>query len=300
MNADNWTPPWNEAQIGFVRRALRFDPQTLGLVGWLAGRWRLPPEAVAAEVLALALLGRLRTERLKAADALQGRWSFGGGDSQLVLHWPAACDMALVQRAAISGESVDRAGSSLLRLQLVGRLRPDEVSLLPQPTAAPSLTEDDASLSLHLPDSLMARLIELEDLVDLTRNDILRDTLLLHAVGRVRYEQWTGQGQWRPRRKAPLALLSAYEEGEIRFSRTRWDPDDAADESSEPGTEGSAEPPPASAESSRTAFIREHGKSLNAVRVHLPAWMKLALEELASPAREPTASYCRRALVAEI
>ena len=186
VNADNRTPPWNEAQIGFVRRALRFDPQTLGLVGWLAGRWRLPPEAVAAEVLALALLGRLRTERLKAADALQGRWSFGGGDSQLVLHWPAACDMALVQRAAISGESVDRAGSSLLRLQLVGRLRPDEVSLLPQPTAAPSLTEDDASLSLHLPDSLMARLIELEDLVDLTRNDILRDTLLLNAVGRVR------------------------------------------------------------------------------------------------------------------
>ena len=100
MNADNRTSAWKEAQDGFVRRALRLDPQTLGLVGWLAGRWHLPPEAVAAEVLALALLGRLRRERLKADGALQGRWSVGGGDSHLILHWPVACEEALAQRAA--------------------------------------------------------------------------------------------------------------------------------------------------------------------------------------------------------
>ena len=144
----------------------------------------------------------------------------------------------------------------------------------------------------------MARLAELEDLVDLTRNDILRDTLLLHAVGRVRYEQWTGQGQWRPRRKAPLEVKRAYESGEILFSRTRADPEEPAGASGDQDTEDTSTP--ASAEARRTDFIRAHGKSLNAVRVHLPTWMKQALEELASPAREPTASYCRRLLVAEI
>lgn len=237
-------------------------------------------------------------ERLKAADALQGRWSFGGGDAHLVLHWPVACDMALVQRAAISGEAVDCAGSALLRLQLIGRLRPAEVSPRPQPAAAPILTEDDASLALHLPETLMARLAELEDLVDLTRNDILRDTLLLHAVGRVRYEQWTGQGRWRPRRKAPLEVMRGYESGEILFSRTRTDPEEPKGASGEHDTEDASAP--ATAEARRSDFIRAHGKSLNAVRVHLPTWMKQALEELASLAREPTASYCRRALVVEI
>jgi hypothetical protein len=146
------------------------------------------------------------------------------------------------------------------------------------------MKKDDASLTVWLPAELQAKIDGLAEHYELTRSDIIRNSLLLHAYGRIRYEGWTSEGSWRPKRKATREQKAAYRLGEVRFYRDRV------------SSLSDDEVPPDRPPGRRTEFIRQHGKSEETTRVFLPELLKRRIEEIGSLAGLPASEHCRRTL----
>jgi len=96
---------------------------------------------------------------------------------------------------------------------------------------------------------------------------IVRSALLIHVYGRYRLDQLVVHGLWGDHRSY---------DWKIRFSRA-------------------VDGPPRVAP--RTEFIEQHGKSIEALRVHLPARLKVDLEALAARSGYRVSEYSRRVLI---
>lgn len=182
--------------------------------------------------------------------------------------------------------NIDQVCDTLVRQYLLGKMNPQFVSAsVPDPVGV-QLRSDDESLRIWMPENLEEKIELLSEQHEQTKSDIIRNTLLLSVYGRIRYEQWTSDGDWRPKRKSSKLEQKAYSEGEIKFSRPR-PRSNKTDE--QPVTFGK-----------RTEFIQAHGKSRDGTRVFLPSQLKQQLQSLADGTRTPLSEYCRRSLVSLI
>jgi hypothetical protein len=170
---------------------------------------------------------------------------------------------------------------------LQGVFNPQLVSIaLPDPDVE-KLWSDDVSLSVHLPEELERKIELLASYHELTKSDVMRNSFLLHVYGRIRYELWTSDGSWRPKRKATQQVVQAFKDGGIRFSRGRKPLAQISDWSLKKSF-------------SRTEFIRDHGKSGEGTRVFMPALLKHRLQDLAAAQGLRISEYCRRTLASLI
>jgi Arc/MetJ-type ribon-helix-helix transcriptional regulator len=171
---------------------------------------------------------------------------------------------------------------------LLGILNPQAVSVALPDLDGEKLRADDSSLTVHLPDELEDKIEKLATYHELTKSDVIRNCLMLHVYGRVRYELWTSEGSWRPKRKSNKEVEEAYKSGNVRFSRSRPNRNDDPPITTSPP---SVSPP------RRSEFIRQHGKSGEGTRVHMPSLLKQRLEESANAqGMKAVSEYCRRTL----
>ena len=139
-------------------------------------------------------------------------------------------------------------------------------------------------MTIWLPAAIGDKIDSLAAHCSLTKSDVIRNTLMLHVVGRIKYEEGTAEGSWRPKRKATQVESAAYKDGDILFSRAR-EQVSSVDNAASQKVSGR-----------RSEFIREHGKSEAATRVFLPGWLKAQLELLATSAGVPVSEHSRRVL----
>jgi hypothetical protein len=256
------------------------------LLGWLSDRWAVPVAGIASDILIAATSGRFLLAQLTGHNLQPDQDAQGAHSTLLSLNLPkpsvALLDKALVPDALDLGQK----GCQLVSDHLFGILNPQAVSVaLPDPDGE-KLRADDSSLTVHLPAELEDKIEKLANYHELTKSDVIRNCLLLHVYGRIRYELWTSEGSWRPKRKALKQEVQAYMEGDARFSRVR---------PYRGGNGGST-----STLSPRGEFIRQHGKSGDGTRVFMPALLRLRLDDLAASQRLRVSEYCRRTLAALI
>lgn len=278
---------WLDAEVLPIRIALPM--RAVPLLEWLSERWSLTMATIAADMLVSVTSGRYVLAQLIAhhLQPQQGTRGFDMAALNLQLLKPT---VDLLERAVTPNETdLGRKCGLQVLSHLLGILNPQAVSIsLPDPEGE-KLRHDDMSLTVHLPEDFEAQVDELAEFHELTKSDVIRNCLLLHVYGRVRYELWTAEGSWRPKRKATNEIAIAYELGDIRFSPERpyFEEDEPTNDF--PGQDIAAR---------RSEFIRQHGKSGDGTRVHLPVLLKQRLQELADAHGIRLSEYCRRILVA--
>lgn len=274
--------PWTASEL--VPLDVALPPRVGAWLAWLSERWSLPAASIAADMLVMATSGRYALAQLNAhhIQPLQCMVVESSGNLRLKLLKPTA-DLLMSAAAAEDSPLADKV-SQVIREQLQGLLNPQLVGLVHPDRDGESLRADDASLTIHLPQELEGRIEALAGHHDLTKSDVIRNSLFLHVYGRLRYELWTAEGSWRPKRKSARQEAKAYLDGDIKFSRPR-----AHEECEESSVKWS---PPR-----RSAFIRDHGKSGEGTRVFMPDLLKQRLQEVAVTKRLPVSEYCRRSLV---
>jgi Arc/MetJ-type ribon-helix-helix transcriptional regulator len=277
---------WLEAEVVPLRIALPL--RAVAQLEWLSERWSLTAATIAADVLVAVtsgryLLAQLEVRRLQPQQATQGLES-AALNLQLLKPTVDLLERAMVPNAT----DLSHKCGQMIMTHLLGVLNPQAVSVaLPDPDGE-KLRVDDASLTVHLPEELEEKVDTLARTRELTKSDVIRNCLLLHMYGRLRYELWTSEGSWRPKRKSMKDVEEAYKSGNARFSRPRLHTSD--------------EPPIKTSSSSvssprRSEFIRQHGKSGEGTRVHMPALLKQRLEESANAqGMKAVSEYCRRTL----
>lgn len=277
---------WVDAEVTSLRITLPLS--AVAHLEWLSARWSLTMATIAADMLVAVtsgryLLAQLEFHRLQPQQDAQSAQS-------------AALNLQLLKPTVDLLESVavpnmtdlcHKCGQMIMT-HLLGVLNPQSVSVaLPDPDGE-RLRVDETSLTVHLPEELEDKIEKLARTRELTKSDVIRNCLMLHLYGRVRYELWTSDGSWRPKRKSNKEVEEAYKLGNVRFSRPRvHTSDDPPIKTSTP----SVLPP------RRSEFIRQHGKSGEGTRVHMPALLKQRLEESASAqGLKAVSEYCRRTL----
>ena len=254
------------------------------LLEWLSDRWGLDVANIASDILVAATSGRYVLAQLTCYGLQPDQAPGAPGADVLNLSLLSESARQLKLAASRLRTNIAEAAGLLILEHLQGkRLQASAEPATPK-LDSELLKRDDASLTIWLPEGLDARIGSLAEHHAMTKSDIIRNGLLLYAAGRIRFEEWTAEGSWRPKRKASRDVLQAYAEGDIRFSRER----------PRASVDGDGTPPPMPGR--RTEFIRQHGKSEVATRVFLPAWLKGKLEALASEAGVPASEHGRRAL----
>jgi hypothetical protein len=254
------------------------------LVQWLARRWSIEAAEVGAYLIVAATAGRLLLAQLEAYDLFPGQPQPGVHPSPGCVMLPKHCAELIAETASTLGLRVARHTGNLMHAHIQGKLANPRVTAPAQDDDGAPLRADDTSLKVWLPEGLQSKIDLLADHLELTRSDVIRNALLLHAYGRIRFEAWTEQGGWRPKRKASADETRAYAAGDVRFS---------PDRSASTGPEAEPETTPGR----RVGFIRQHGKSNDGVRVFMPSLLKEKLEGLARVKGLPASEYCRVALV---
>lgn len=252
---------------------------------WLSERWSLNMATIAADVLVAVTSGRYVLAQL-AAHHLQPQQGYRGSDVSVLNLQLLKPSLELLEKVAVP--NVDDLGhkcGQLVLNHMQGVLNPQLVSVaLPDPDGE-KLRKDDESLTVHLPDQLERKIEALANFYELTKSDVMRNCLLLHVYGRIRYELWTADGSWRPKRKAAKEDIQAYQAGDALFSPGRpYYDDDEHDETIKPSP------------ARRSEFIRQHGKSGDGARVFMPALLKDRLQSLAKDQGQKPSEYCRRTL----
>ena len=256
---------------------------------WLSERWGLTMATIAADMLVSVTSGRYLLAQL-TAHHLQPQQGTRGLDSAVLNLQLLKPTVDLLESAVVPNvNELSHKCGQLVLSHLLGILNPQSVSVaLPDPDGE-KLRADDASLTVHLPEELEDKIDALAEHHELTKSDVIRNCLMLHVYGRVRYELWTSEGSWRPKRKATQESAVAYEVGEIRFSPDRSYQIDELSIKKSPARVLPAR---------RSEFIRQHGKSGEGTRVHMPALLKQRLEESASAqGLKAVSEYSRRTLV---
>jgi predicted DNA-binding protein len=272
---------WVGCDIVPVR--IHLPARVVAQLEWLSERWTLNMATIAADVLVAVTSGRYLLAQL-AAHHLQPQQGYRGSDTSVLNLQLLKPSLDLLEKVAVP--TVDDLGhkcGQLVLNHMQGVLNPQLVSVaLPDPDGE-KLRKDDDSLTVHLPEELERKIEALADFYELTKSDVMRNCLLLHVYGRIRFELWTADGSWRPKRKATKEVVRAYVEGDAIFSRKR--PYYGDDE------------PIKKSPDRRSEFIRKHGKSGDGARVFMPALLKDRLQELANSQGQKPSEYCRRTLV---
>jgi len=159
---------------------------------------------------------------------------------------------------------------------------PGQKSPLPSPDV---LLNTDASINFWLPESVSQCLEDLQQELDLTRSDIIRNTLFLHLYGRVFYEDSLAQGHWKTKWREY--------DSDIRFSRTSSFGE--VEESQVPYTEK-----PKKEAAPRTAYVAAYGKSRESIKIWLAPLMREHLELMANENALNLADYVRRTLTSDL
>ena len=277
---------WLEAEVVPVRIALPVN--VVSQIEWLSERWSLTMATIAADMLVSVTSGRYLLAQL-TTHHIQPQQGTRGLDTSVLNLQLLRPTVELLEAAVVPNVTdLSQKCGQLVLNHLLGILNPQAVSVaLPDPDGE-KLRSDDTSLTVHLPDELEGKIEELAEYHELTKSDVIRNCLLLHVYGRVRYELWTSDGSWRPKRKATQEVVTAYELGDVKFSPDRpYEGDDAPEESI----------PSVKSPARRSDFIRVHGKSGEGTRVHMPALLKQRLEEETRAQRlKAVSEYCRRTL----
>lgn len=277
---------WVDAEVTPLRITLPLS--AVAHLERLSARWSLTMATIAADMLVAVtsgryLLAQLEFHRLQPQQDAQGAQSAA---LNLQLLKPT---VDLLESLAVPNVTdLSHKCGQMITTHLLGVLNPQSVSVaLPDPDGE-RLRVDETSLTVHLPEELEEKIDMLARTRELTKSDVIRNCLMLHLYGRVRYELWTSEGSWRPKRKSNQEVEEAYKLGNARFSRPRvHTSDDPSIKTSTP----SLSPP------RRSEFIRQHGKSGEGTRVHMPALLKQRLEESASAqGLKAVSEYCRRTL----
>ena len=205
-------------------------------------------------LLRLHLHGRLRVEQVDPIVRRRRHAAHGSRLDSQGLWVPAALFDELSTLAARQGRPVAACAHELLQTELFGSL-PEEAQ--PDLRAA-DWQADTASSKVWLPARVEDGLGLLADYLTVARSDVVRNLLLCHLIGRLRYAIAAADGSW-------------------TVCRRGTDVDRVLFDISENPT---AEPPPPP-RAPRTAFIAAQGKSVRAFRFFLPLPMKHALHRSA-------------------
>ena len=267
-------------------------PQTDAMIRWLAERWQSDASTVAADMLVFVSCGRHRLTQLVQHNAQPDQGAPQSGPGTITVRLLAPSLQPLQSMAALHWSGDERATGMLLHEHLIGHIHPQLASLLEIDPDGQMMKHDDDDIKIHLTGSMTANAEELSLAHELTRSDVLRNLLLLHVYGRLRYEQWTSEGSWRPKRKAAAPERAAYLEGQIKFSPARIAPGERDERQSLRSDEPAKAP--------RIEFILKHGKSTDPTRVFLPALLKQRLETLGAAKGLRVSEYCRRVLATSL
>jgi hypothetical protein len=281
-NADIPRPTGQWAEGDIVPVCVNLPPRAVPHLEWLSERWTLGMSNIAADLLVAVTSGRYLLAQL-AAHNLQPQQEHRLDSAVLNLQLLKPSVDLLKQALVPNVNDLGHKCGQLILNHLQGVLNPQLVSIALPDTDGEKLRSDDVSLSVHLPEEVERKIELLADSHELTKSDVMRNSFLLHVYGRIRYELWTSDGSWRPKRKATQEDVQAYKDGGIRFSRDRKQMAPMSDL----GLEKSF---------SRTEFIRDYGKSGDGTRVFMPALLKHRLQDLAAAQRLRISEYCRRTL----
>lgn len=265
-----------------VPLCVNLSSQAVSLLNWLSERWSLPVSCIAADILVASTSGRFLLAQLTGHNLQPQQAEQGSDTSVLNLQLLKPSFQSLERNLAPNATDVGHQAGQVLLDHLLGILNPQAVSVALPDLDGQQLRSDSASLTVHLPYELEDKIEKLAEYHELTKSDVMRNCLLLHVYGRIRYELWTSEGSWRPKRKALKQEVQAYVDGEARFSRDRpyWGSDGGSTSNLSP----------------RSEFIRQHGKSGDGTRVFMPALLRLRLDDLAASQRLRVSEYCRRTL----
>lgn len=278
-------PPaeWEEATV--LTLEIELAKEVMPLLAWLSQRWNVPASGLAADILVAGICGRYLLTQLIEHGLQPAQASTPLLSPRLPLAFLSPSLAAITNSAKTQGVTGNLLAGRLLVNHLIGNVNQRAVSLSRHDSDGEQLRSNDDSLKIWLPEGLEAKVEALSNLYELTKSDVIRNSLLLHVFGRIRYEQWTSEGHWRPKQKATKTETQQFLAGAVRFSRSRKSP-------------GEKENVPDAADAQgRTAFIEAHGKSQEANRVFMPSLLKLRLQQLADARRQPISEYCRRTLV---
>lgn len=260
-----------------IKLPIRAIPQ----LEWLSKRWTMAVPSIAADVLVAATSGRYLLAQL-TGHQLQPEQSPRSLDSSVLILQLLKPSVDVLDRTVVPNMvDLDHKCGKLILDHLQGVLNPQLVSIALPDSDGEKICDDDDSLKIHMPEELERRINTLAGYHELTKSDVIRNSLLLHVYGRIRYELWTADGNWRPKRKATKEELQGYLEGSILKSPER--------------TFG--EMTPRFSRKRRTEFIQEHGKSIEPTRVFMPSLLKQRLQVLAEIQKLRISEFCRRTLV---
>lgn len=193
-------PPGQWVGGDVVQLQIELPTRAVPLLEWLAKRWTMPVPVIAADMLVAATSGRYLLAQLtgRQLQPVQDSYGLNSGVLKLKLLAPT---VDLLEKVVIPNVT-DRANKSgqIIFGHLQGTLNPQMVSIaLPDPDGE-KLRTDDESLKIHLPEELEHKINTLATYLELTKSDVIRNSFLLHIYGRIRYELWTSEGNWRPKR----------------------------------------------------------------------------------------------------
>jgi len=202
-------------------------------------------------LLRLHLYGRLRVEQIDPIIRRRRHTAHGSKLDSQGMWLPAALFDDLSALAARQGRPAAVLALEALRAQLFGSLpetaRPD--------LRATHWQADTTSSKVWLPARVDDSLGLLAEYLTVARSDVVRNHLLCHLMGRIRYAVAAADGSWTVCRRDPGVV-------DVLFQLTKDRPPHP--------------PPPPRAP--RTAFIAAQGKSVRAFRLFLPPAMKHALQ----------------------
>lgn len=281
-HADIPSPPDRWVGGDTVPVRINLPARVVPQLEWLSERWTLNMATIAVDILVAVTSGRYLLAQL-AAHHLQPPQGYRGSDTSVLNLQLLKPSLELLEKVAVPNvNDLGQKCGHLLLNHLQGELNPQLVSVVFTDPDGEKLKKDDDSLTVHLPEELERKIEVLAEFHELTKSDVMRNCLLLHLYGRIRYELWTADGSWRPKRKATKEVARAHVMGDVRFSRDRpYFDDDASIKASS---------------ARRGEFIRQHGKSGDGTRVFMPALLKDRLEDLANALGQRPSEYCRRTL----
>lgn len=282
-HADIPRPPDQWAGGDIVPVRIKLPARLIPQLEWLSERWSLNMATIAADVLVAVTSGRYLLAQL-AAHHLQPQQGYRGADTSVLNLQLLKPSLDLLESVAVPNVTdLGQKCGQLVLSHMQGELNHQFVSVaLPDPDGE-KLRNDDDSLTVHLPDELERKIEVLAEFHELTKSDVMRNCLLLHVYGRIRYELWTAEGSWRPKRKATQEVVQAYVVGDAKFSPERHEYDVVV------STWSSQSAP-------RNEFIRKHGKAGDGARVFMPSLLKERLQDLAKSQGQRPSEYCRHIL----
>lgn len=185
---------WTDSNVVVV--PIELPTAARPLLEWLSDRWGLGVANVSSDILVAATSGRYVLAQL-TCYGLQPEQAFGApGADVLSLSLLSESARQLKLAASRLRTNVALAAGLLILEHLQGKCLPASTEPATPRLDSELLKRDDASLTIWLPEGLDARIGSLAEHHAMTKSDVVRNSLLLYAAGRIRFEEWTSEGSW--------------------------------------------------------------------------------------------------------